>query len=72
MVELVRHRQTKGGEQICPTYSHRATSRLYTNDAVGGRPHQQRYAHLSNDPVRAAAEAIGETITAAMNRAAPK
>jgi len=27
---------------------------------------------LSNDPVRAAAEAIGETITAAMNRAAPK
>ena len=35
MVELVRHRQTKGGEQICPTYSHRATSRLYTIDAVG-------------------------------------
>jgi integrase len=32
----------------------------------------QRYAHLSNDPVRAAAEAIGSRIDAAMNRAAAK
>jgi integrase len=32
----------------------------------------QRYAHLSNDPVRAAAEAIGERIDAAMNREAAK
>jgi integrase len=32
----------------------------------------QRYAHLSNDPVRAAAEAIGSRIDAAMNREAAK
>jgi integrase len=32
----------------------------------------QRYAHLSNDPVRAAAETIGSRIDAAMNREAAK
>jgi hypothetical protein len=32
----------------------------------------QRYAHLSNDPVRAAAEAIGSRIDAAMNRESAK
>jgi site-specific recombinase XerD len=32
----------------------------------------QRYAHLSNDPLRAAVEMIGEKISAGMNREAAK
>jgi hypothetical protein len=44
MAEPVRHRQTKRRQQICSTYSYRATPRLYrlwpfagssTNDQVG-------------------------------------
>jgi hypothetical protein len=32
----------------------------------------QRYAHIANDPVRRAAETIGTTITAALERRSPE
>ena len=48
MVEPVRHRQTKGRQQICSAYSHCATLRLYQIGPLG-------QAHADGEDARIAA-----------------